>query len=159
MTTYSMINIYLKYVPGSIFLNFAVSGISEIAAHAVVAVLFLKLTPRWSFFSGFVIALIGGLCLVWQNKFSDTAALVAFFVILAKFGCSMAVCTCYVSTPFVFPTKICGTAFGICNIFARFVSITAPFIAEMAIPLPMSIFSVFALISILVCLFINLSDK
>ena len=65
LTNYSMINIYLKYVPGSIYLNFSVSGISEIMAHVVVALVFLKLTPRWTFLTGFAIAFIGGACLVW----------------------------------------------------------------------------------------------
>ena len=65
LSTYSMINIYLKYVPGSEYLNFAIAGISEILAHIVTAALFLKLTPRWTFFTGFVIAFVGGACLVW----------------------------------------------------------------------------------------------
>ena len=65
LATYSMINIYLKYVPGSIYLNFSVSGLSEIAAHVVCAAVFLKLTPRWTFFMGFLIAFTGGACLVW----------------------------------------------------------------------------------------------
>ena len=65
LSTYSTIGIYLKYVPGSIYLNFAISGLSEIMAHVVTAAVFLKLTPRWTFFTGFVIAFIGGICLVW----------------------------------------------------------------------------------------------
>lgn len=157
--TYSMINIYLKYIPGSIYLNFAIAGISEIIAHIVVGLLFLKLTPRWTFFMGFTAAFAGGICLVWQNKFADNSALIAGFVLLAKFGCSMAVCACYVSTPFVFPLKICGTAFGICNCFARFVSISSPIIAEREIPVPMAIFSFMTLISIFVSLLIKISDK
>ena len=100
---YSMINIYLKYVPGALYLNFSISGISEIAAHVVCSIVFLKFTPRWTFFMGFLFAVIGGTCLLWQNKFSDQAALVASFVLFAKFGSSMAMCACYVSTPFVFP--------------------------------------------------------
>ena len=62
---YSMINIYLKYVPGSLYLNFSISGISEIAAHVVCSAIFLKATPRWTFFLGFVVAFLGGTCLLW----------------------------------------------------------------------------------------------
>ena len=62
---YSMINIYLKYIPGSLYLNFSISGISEIAAHVVCSIVFLKFTPRWTFFMGFVIAFIGGTCLIF----------------------------------------------------------------------------------------------
>ena len=62
---YSMINIYLKYVPGSLYLNFSISGISEIAAHVVCGAIFLKATPRWTFFLGFFVAFLGGTCLLW----------------------------------------------------------------------------------------------
>ena len=156
--TYNMIDIYLKYLPGSLYLNLAVSGLSEILAYVVTVALFLKLKPKWTFFLGFVTAFVGGSCLfAWEDKLAQYPALVAVFVLLAKFGCSMAVCACYVSTPFVFPTKLCGTAFGICNCFARFVSIASPMIAEKEIPIPMSVFSVFTLISIIVCLLVDVS--
>jgi len=158
-TNYSVINIYLKHLPGSLYLNLSMSGLSEIGAHIVVSLFFLKLTPRWTFFTGYAIATLGGLCLVWQNKFNDNTPLVAAFVLLAKFGISMAVCACYISTPFIFPLKLCGTAFGICNLFARFLSITAPYIVELEIPVPMSIFSILSLISLVVSLFVSRSDK
>lgn len=62
---YGMINIYMKYVPGTIYLNFTISGLSEIFAHIVTGAFYVKLTPRWTFFIGYAIALCGGLCLIW----------------------------------------------------------------------------------------------
>lgn len=41
MTTimgYFVINFYLKYIPGGLYLNFTIAGLSEIAAHATVSV-------------------------------------------------------------------------------------------------------------------------
>jgi len=64
-TCYSTINIYLKHLPGSIYLNVAMSGLAEIAAHVVVSLTFFKLTPRWTFFIGYCVALLGGVCLIW----------------------------------------------------------------------------------------------
>lgn len=155
---YSMINIYMKYVPGTIYLNFTTSGLSEIAAHVVVGVFFVKLTPRWTFFIGYAISLIGSIFLIFQNKYTDTAALIAAFVLCAKFGISMAMCACYVSTPFIFPVVLSGTAFGICNVFGRFFAIGAPILAEKKIPLPMEVFSLLSIAGIVCCLFISTSD-
>jgi len=123
---YFFINIYLKYVPGSDYLNFTIAGFSEILAHIVVGFTFQKLTPRWTYFIAYFIAFLGGFALIFQTKFEDNDFLIAGFVLLAKFGASMAMCTCYISTPFVFPMLLCGTAFGICNLVARTMSLIAP---------------------------------
>mmetsp|Transcript_19198 Transcript_19198/g.26007 ORF Transcript_19198/g.26007 Transcript_19198/m.26007 type:complete len:185 (+) Transcript_19198:1434-1988(+) len=155
---YGMINIYMKYVPGTIYLNFAISGTSEILAHITVGLVYIKLTPRWTFFIGYAVALAGGICLIFQNKFGDNAALVAFFVLLAKYGISMTMCACYVSTPFVFPVMSAGLAFAICNIFGRLFSTAAPYAAELKIPLPMELFTVMAIIGLLLCLLVKTSD-
>ena len=62
---YGMIGIYMKYVPGTIFVTLSVSGLSEILAHVVVGSLYVKLTPRFTFLIGYGAALIGGSCLVF----------------------------------------------------------------------------------------------
>ena len=62
---YGMISIFCKHLPGSVFLNYSISGLSEILAHVIVGAFFQKLTPRWTFFIGFVIATIGGTLLTF----------------------------------------------------------------------------------------------
>jgi len=156
---YGMINIYMKYVPGTIYLNFTVSGVSEILAHVVVGLFYIKLTPRWTFFMGYSIAILGGAFLVFQKKYEENGALVALFVLCAKFGISMSMCACYVSTPYIFPVMLSGTAFGICNIFGRFFDIAAPFMAETDIPLPMEVFTVLSVAGAVLCLFISPADE
>ena len=81
------------------------------------------------------------------------------FVLFSKFGISMALCACYVSTPFIFPVLLSGTAFGICNVFARVFAIGAPYVAEFNIPLPMEIFSVLSIIGIVGCLFVSVHKE
>lgn len=149
----------MKYVPGTIYLNFSVSGLSEIAAHIVVGLFYVKLTPRWTFFIGYSIAVLGGVFLIFQKKYEGNDALVALFVLCAKFGISMAMCACYVSTPYIFPVMLSGTAFGICNIFGRFFAIIAPFIAETDIPLPMEAFTAMSLVGCVLCLFVTPADE
>ena len=62
---YMIINIYLKYIPGSEFLNFTVAGFAEIAAHLSVGFLFGKCGFKVCFIVGYAIALAGGICLIF----------------------------------------------------------------------------------------------
>jgi hypothetical protein len=62
---YTIINSYMKYVPGSRFINFTLVGCAEIAAHLSVGYLFLKLGPRATFILGYFIAAIGGACMMF----------------------------------------------------------------------------------------------
>lgn len=62
---YQIINIYLKYIPGSEFLNFTIAGVAEIAAHLTVGLLFGKFGPRMTFVIGYVIAAVGGACMIF----------------------------------------------------------------------------------------------
>jgi len=160
LISYNVIHIYLKYIPGTIYVNLAAASISEIIANLVVGAIFAKLTPKWTLFVGFVVGAIGGACLIFQEKVADHTILIAAFVLICQYGISMAMCACYISTPFVFPQQTCGTAFGICNMFGRGMAILAPTIVEMNIPIPMSIFTLMCIISALASVFIiqNPSD-
>jgi hypothetical protein len=152
---YFVINIYLKYIPGSEYLNQTIAGVSEIAAHIVVGALITKTSPKVMFIIGYILTAIGGAALIFTNNPENgnkeaNVALVAGFVLFAKFGASMAMCTCYISTPFLFPVLLCGTAFGICNLIGRTSALSASVIVELPIPLPMEIFTGIAVASILI---------
>jgi len=145
---YSMIAFYLKYVPGPLFLNISISGIAEILAHVTVGALYDRIGMKPFFFVAHSIALTGGVALLFQDKY-ENAYLLSFFVLLAKYGVSMGYSLVYISTPFLFPTKVCGTAFGVIKLVGAIFSVAAPVIAELEIPIPMSIFSICSAISIL----------
>lgn len=149
------INLYLQYVPGGIFLNFTIAGFAEIFANVAAGVAFTKLGTRWAFMIGYIFAIAGGICLIWQDKFVGEPLLIAAFVLLAKFGASMVMCMCYISTPWMFPVTICGTAFGICNLFGRFTQASSPILAGLAIPLPMQIFSAISVAGLVGSLFVK----
>ena len=90
---YFVINIYLKYIPGSEYLNQTIAGISEILAHIVVGYMIAEITPKGTFMVGYLLASIGGACLMFQSHFGENVFLIAFFVLFAKFGASMAMGT------------------------------------------------------------------
>lgn len=86
---FMIINLYLKYIPGGVYLNFTVAAVSEMVANLIAGILFTKFGPNVCYIFGFAMALIGGACLIFQNKFMDQGGLIIVFVMCAKFGASM----------------------------------------------------------------------
>lgn len=152
---FMLINLYLKYVPGGVFLNFSIAGVAEILSNLAAGVVFSKFGPRVTFIVGYVISALGGALLIFQRRFEGQDLLIASFVLFAKFGSSMTMCVCYIATPWLFPVLLCGTAFGICNLFGRFAQAGAPIMAELEIPLPMELFTGVAAAGLVASFFIK----
>lgn len=126
---YYLITFFLKYIPGNIFLNTSLASISEIIAYAASGVLMTKVGTKISFMISFALAAVGGVLLA--SFFSSEELLIATCVLFTKFGVSFAFNVSYQATPQMFPVELCATAFGICNVFARFFTIMSPLVAEL----------------------------
>lgn len=111
-----------------------------------------KLSPKYTFVVGYIISGLGGFALIFQTHFSGNIYLIALFVLFAKFGASMAHTVCYIATPTLFPTIVCGTAFGICNLTGRFAGMAVPTINQLPGYQPMLIYTSMNLVSIFVAL-------
>ena len=72
----------------------------------------------------------------------------AVFVLLSRAGIAFAFAAVTLATPMVFPVILRSTAFGVCNVIARFISIGSPLIAETQPPLPFIAFSVTAIVGV-----------
>jgi len=154
---YYIMTFYLKYIPGNIYVNTSLSCIAEVTAYIASGFVMNLFGVKLSFMISFVLAAVGGILLV--IFFHAEGALIATFVLFAKFGISFAFNISYLATPKMFPTRLCSTAFGICNVFARFATILSPLIAELPDPAPMSIFSVMCIGSALLPLFLRTVKK
>ena len=149
---YYLIGLFLKYIPGDIFQNTFVSGISELAAVLLSGILLEKFNAKVTLLSLFLISGISGLYLI-QNE--NGGLLTSVTIMSCKFGISAAFNVVYIITAAMFKAKIAATAFGVCNFFARFATIMAPFVAEWPSPLPISILSTLCFIASLMVLWIN----
>ena len=65
----------------------------------------------------------------------------------------------YIATVELFPVLFAATAMGVCNFFARFITIFAPGVAEMDPPIPMSIFCGLCSVGIFLAFFIVQQKK
>ena len=142
---YYIMTFYLKYIPGNIFVNNTLAVTAMCMGHLFSGIVMQACGVKLTFIISFVLAALGGLLLV--IFYNADGALIATFVLFAEFGISFAFNMAYVATPMMFPTALCSTAFGICNVFARFATILSPLIAELPDPVPMSVFTVMCIAS------------
>ena len=136
--------------------TYASSG-SEIVAFALTGLIYKKFGTRTTMCMGWIIALIGGLLILILS--SQYEAWMPIFVMFAKFGVSVSFALVYIVTVTIFPTLFCGTAFGVCNLFARGFSVLAPQVAELSDPIPMTIFSILAAIAAIIAPFLILEKE
>ena len=136
----------MKYIPGNIYVNTAVSCASEIVANIISGVIVKVVGIKRAFIVSYVVAGVGGLLLTFMF---DKESIMPVFVLLSKFGIACAFNTSYLTTPMVFPVILTSTAFGICNVVARFATILAPIVAEVKYPTPTLVFSAFAVLGII----------
>lgn len=91
-----LIMIYVKYLPGNIYINSITSCIAQNIAALLGGVIYSRLGIKLSFTILFSISCAGGL-LIWFVGYNDDT-LMPIFVCLAMFGCSGAFTLVYVST-------------------------------------------------------------
>lgn len=94
---YYLISFLLKYVPGNIFMNTVVSNSSEIVATILAGFVYEIFGSKIAFSISFSLSAIGGLLIALTS--ADNTYLIAFFVLLAKFGISFAFTMVYLITP------------------------------------------------------------
>ncbi len=60
-----IITLYLRFIPGGIYLNFTVAALAEMASNMSAGIIFSKFGPNLTFVIGYSMALIGGACLIF----------------------------------------------------------------------------------------------
>jgi hypothetical protein len=133
-----MVSIYLKYLGGDFFLNVYVSAVAEITAKLLTSVFIARIGLKRTYFVAYSVAAVSSCLLIFLAENSSTT-MIAVLVIGCKAGLCMGFCTAYLAIVLVYPTTFVATAMGFCNIIARIASITAPMVAEISDPWPMSI--------------------
>lgn len=136
-------------MPGNIYNNNLASTVSEFGAIILSGFMYKKMGLKLSFTILLSVSVVGGI-LILIFSHNESKLWMPIFVLLAKFGISGGFNLSYCSTVYVFPTLFCATALGMCNFFARILTIFAPVIAEMDPPVPMALFTALAAFGIIV---------
>lgn len=132
---YYLINFYLKYIPGNVFINTIVSSLSSGVSCYISGVIILKLGSQNGMCITFALCFFSAILLLIAES-SKWLNVIPFAVLAAQFGVSSAFGMLYMCTLQYFPSQFLGTVFGVCNVTARSVTIMSPMVAEAAQPTP-----------------------
>ena len=94
---YYIMTFYLKYIPGNLYVNTSLASLSEVCAYIGSGIVIDKFGVKLGFIISFILAAAGGIFLV--IFFQAEGALIAVFVLFAKFGISFAFNISYLATP------------------------------------------------------------
>jgi len=138
MFNFYLITFYLKYFPGSIFVNsiwFALSDFFSFILSGVV--LKQSNNPNTTLVASFSVSAVGG---VLYLMFYHYESAVPLFIILSRVGNSMAFNTVYVSNNRFFPTRFQSSTYGLANFVSHVIAVGAPMLAEASDPYPYAAF-------------------
>ncbi len=151
-----MISFYMKYVGKNIFIATLTSCLGDIPLSIGGGFLYHFLGPKYAMPIFLSVAVMGSISLAtWaQPKYELGNGLMSVLVLFTRSGIKCTFDSCYLANSTIFPAIFAGTAFGLCNIGAKLVTIFAPAMAEITPPTPMVIFSCFASIALVAALMI-----
>ena len=150
--SYFMIIFQLKYIPGNVYVNNMSSSLSEMVANILAGFLYKYLKIKTSLIVCFSVALVGGALILFLGV--ENVHWIPVFITLAKGGIAANFTIIYIASSEMFPTLFTATALGICNFFARFLTILAPGVAELNAPAPMAVFCSLCIGGIVFAIFI-----
>jgi hypothetical protein len=134
-----MVGFYMKYIPGSIFVSTLIACLGDIPLSIGGGFLYFHFGPRVAMPIFLTVAIVGSISLITWAK--SVEALIPVVVLITRSGMKCTFDSCYLANSTIFPAIFAGTAFGICNIGAKMVTIFSPLTAEVKDPIPMVIFS------------------
>ena len=133
---YYLINLYMKYLTGDIYVNQITNSLSE-AVSCIFPLLMLKrISVKSSFTIAFLVSMVS--CVVIMiAEHGNYAALSPIGILGAKAGINVAFCFLYIGSINFFDNQFLGLQMGICNTIGRLGSAAAPLVAEVGAPTPM----------------------
>lgn len=149
---YYMINFYLKYAGGDLYVNVILSTISENIAYNAGSLIQSKMGTKKGFMFNLIISMSFGLPLILWD---DTPWVIMVWVFCSRFGVAASFTLVYYVNQEIFPTLFVPFSFTVCNFAARLVAIAAPQIAEIPKPFPIISFLAMAGIALFSVLFLR----
>ena len=131
--TFYLLNFLVKYMPGDIYFNSVISGLSAFA------MLFEGKLQDWmgmrgAMMASFAVTVVSTIWLCFFEKGTTAVLVYAFVLFLAKSGSSLTFGYAYAIHIELFPSNFIITSYGICNVVCRGLTIFAPFVAEVPNP-------------------------
>ena len=130
-----------------VYLVAIVASISELLGYGFSGFFFNKLGTKWTMVGSFGMSFIAGILMALTVSSEDETWYFLIFILFAKFGISSAYNVVYLANSSLFPILFASTALGYCSFLSRIFSAVSPFLVDLEEPWPIVIFTVMALIS------------
>ena len=157
---YFLISLQLKYLnPEHIYSLSVWTSVIEIIGKLSAGTVTLYIGLRPMFFLSFGVAIIGIFLMTIFEPATTSSLNITIFMLLARFGASMAVSGANIAIIMLMPTRVVGSANGVCTFVASIMALFAPIIAEMPLPWPMVTLECFMVMSAIAVLFLSEEDK
>ena len=155
---YYLISYQLKYLKGDLYLNGAMSSISEVVCYLISGFLQAKFGFRRVLVIAFCVSLVFMLVLTFVEI--DSNAVLSLIILSCKGGVSMGFNLAYLGNAQFFPVSIVATSYGICSFVARVFTIFSPYIAEIKPQeIPQLFFVVFCGVAMVAGIFLKPPSK
>ena len=147
----------MKYIPGSIYVSTLIACLGDIPLSIAGGFLYHHVGPRVAIPVFLLVGIAGSISLITWAK--SVEALIPVVVLFTRSGMKSTFDSCYLANSTIFPAIFAGTAFGICNIGAKFVTIFSPLTAEVKDPVPMIIYTCLAGVAAILASMLRLPPK
>ena len=132
-------------------MNIIISSVFELPAYILSGIIYETLGIKIALISLYSISILG--TITYMLLETEDNAMIAGMISFIKFGVSGTLNISFLANAGLFPAIFGSTAFGICNIFARIMTILAPIVAEANVPIPLITFNVMAGVGIIASFF------
>ena len=153
--SYYMLNMFVKYLKGDIFTNSIVMSVSESCGCLMGFVIYKFIGLKAVLTYCFLVSISGMVGLFTVQTSSQS--LISLFVLAAKIGVSASFSLAYIGNQQMFPPLVLATSIGLCNLFARTVTVFASMVAELKPEIvPASFFIGFCVFGVIASLSIHM---
>lgn len=152
-----MIGFYMKYIPGSIFVSTLTACLGDIPLSIAGGFLYHHKGPRIAMPIFLTVAICGSISIMTWSHHAEF--MIPVLVLITRSGAKATFDSCYLANSTIFPAIFAGTAFGICNIGAKIITIFSPLTAEVKDPVPMVIFSCLSAVGVVLSLQLRVEHK
>lgn len=128
-----LLNFFIKYMPGDIFINSIVSGLCCFSL-LIEGPIQKKFSSKFGQIMSFALGLGASILIGFFDRDTSQIALYSLVLLVAKSGAELAFAFVTLIHLELFPTSFVVTSYGICNIFCRMVTMFAPIVAEIPNP-------------------------
>ena len=142
-----ILNFYVKYMPGNVFLNTIIIGSAELFAKAISGLIFRFAGLKRGMVGLAAYTIVVGVIFLFLRS---SEAVIPVLVLLARLATGSLYNGIFYSAVILFPTHLTATANGISNASGRLGAVLSPLAAELPGALPLSLFIGIAFSSLVV---------